>query len=385
MNELLRIPSPAAAEVCAAPSEPPGRPTAPPVVAIVVPALNEQAYIGRCLDSLVGQWPEDACQIIVADGGSTDATAAVVAEHARRHPNILLIRNPRRIQSAAMNLAAQIASPQATILIRADAHADYPPGFVRRCVTELQRSGAISVVVPMRTEAEAGHGLQRAIAAAQASRLGNGGSAHRTGGASGFVEHGHHAAFDRAFFLSIGGYDESFTHNEDAEFDHRAALAGGRIWMCGDAPIVYFPRRSLAALARQYVRHGRGRARTLAKHGLRPKPRQLAPVAALLTCVGGLAAMPLIPQLAAVAMAYPLACLGWGAAKAARRRDAWLVATGPALVTMHLAWALGFLQTALRRAAPATAEPWRAAAPSPGLFRVAHDDRAAAVERSAAG
>jgi succinoglycan biosynthesis protein ExoA len=335
-------------------------PAAPPAaaaafVSIVVPALNEEAYIEACLRSLLAQWPAAACEILVMDGGSTDRTPEIVAELARRHPQLRLLHNPRRIQSAAMNLAARLASPRATILVRADAHAHYPPGFVRRCVAELLRTGATSVVVPMRTEAEPDQGLQRAIAAAQSSRLGNGGSAHRAGAVSGFVDHGHHAAFDRAFFLSIGGYDESFTHNEDAELDHRAALAGGRVWMCAEAPVVYFPRKRLEALGRQYLRHGRGRARMLMKHGLRPRPRQMAPLLALGGSAGALALAPLLPALAALALPYPLLCLLWGFAQALRRRDPWLLAAGPALLTMHLGWAAGFLQAALRSRQPGPA------------------------------
>lgn len=338
------------------------RHSAGPFLAVIIPALNEEAYIAGCLQSLIGQWPEQACEILVVDGGSTDRTPAIVAEFATRHPMVRLIPNPHRIQSAAMNLGARLASPRAAVLIRADAHAVYPADFVRRCVAELLRTGATSVVVPMHTMARDGNGLQRAIAAAQSSKLGNGGSAHRVGATSGFVEHGHHAAFDRAFFLSLGGYDESFTHNEDAELDHRASLSSGRIWMCADAPVVYFPRTSLAALAKQYAKHGGGRARTLRKHRLTPKPRQMAPVAALLGCAAGLAAAPILPAAAAATLAYPLACFGWGAAQAARRRDPWMLAAGPAMVVMHLAWAMGFLRS-LARASRPPAEAMASVAP----------------------
>jgi succinoglycan biosynthesis protein ExoA len=207
--------------------------------------------------------------------------------------------------------------------------------------------------VPMRNRAQPGQGVQRAIACAQSSRLGNGGSAHRVQPRSGFVDHGHHAAFDRAFFLSIGGYDESFTHNEDAELDHRAVRAGGRIWMCGEAPVLYYPRTTLRALAAQYLCHGRGRMRTLRKHGLRPRPRQMAPVAALLGCAAGVAAAPLVaPALLAAPLAYAALCCCWGALQAARQRDPWLVVSGPALMVMHMTWAAGFLQGAASRQAP---------------------------------
>ncbi|WP_217363044.1 glycosyltransferase family 2 protein [Roseicella sp. DB1501] len=352
-------------------------PATHPFVTIVVPTLNEAGYIESCLASLVRQWPAAACEILVIDGGSRDATLALVEAFASRHPvpdhpSIRTLPNPQRIQSAAVNLAARLASPRSTILIRADAHASYPSGFVRRCVADLLRTGATSVVVPMRNEAQQGHGLQRAIATAQSSRLGNGGSAHRARPRSGFVDHGHHAAFDRHFFLSIGGYDESFTHNEDAELDHRAQRAGGRVWMCAEEAVTYYPRKDLPALARQYYRHGAGRARTLLKHRLRPRPRQMAPVMALGGSLAGLLGTAIEPMLGLAAAAYPAACLGWGALQAARARDAWLLAAGPALLTMHLSWATGFLRSAARRGGPG--------AP---IIVPAAPNRAAAVEASA--
>lgn len=314
-----------------------------PFVSIVIPALNEERYIEACLASLVGQWPDGAYEILVLDGGSTDRTAEIVDAFRARHACVVALSNPRRIQSAGMNLAAQLASPRATVLVRADAHALYPPGFVRLCVASLLRTGATSVVVPMRTEARTGARLQHAIAVAQGSRLGNGGAAHRMGGVSGFVEHGHHAAFDRAFFRSIGGYDESFTHNEDAELDLRAIAAGGRIWMCAEASVVYYPRESLDGLARQYFRHGSGRARTLRKHHLRPRPRQMIPVLALGGCAAGITAAPVAPAMAALALVYPASCIAWGMLQTIRRGDARLMAAGLALMTMHLSWALGFV------------------------------------------
>ena len=352
-----------------------GGAAAHPFVAIVVPALNEAGYIEACLATLMRQWPAAACEILVMDGGSSDATVALVEAFAARHPApdhpaIRVLPNPHRIQSAAVNLAARLASPRATIIIRADAHAQYPAGFIRRCVGDLLRTGATSVVVPMRNQAQPGLAVQRAIAVAQSSRLGNGGSAHRARPRSGFVDHGHHAAFDRAFFLSLGGYDESFTHNEDAELDHRAALAGGRVWMCAEEPVVYFPRKTLGALAKQYFRHGGGRARTLLKHRLRPRPRQMAPIGALGATVLGVLAAPVFPPALLLALLHPAVCLTWGVGQALRLRDPSVVAAGPALMTMHLGWAAGFLRTLMRAPQlppPPPGSPPQVAAPVPSL------------------
>lgn len=318
-------------------------------VAIVVPVLNEERYIEGCLEPLLRQAAEIDADVLVFDGGSTDATRQIVATMQESYPRLAWHENPGRLQSVAVNLAARVAAPDVTVLVRADAHAGYPSHFVATCVEALRSQDATAVVVPMRTVGVGG--MQRAIAAVQNSRLGNGGAAHRARGSkSGLVDHGHHAVFDRAFFQAIGGYDETFSHNEDAELDERARRAGGRIWMCTEATIDYFPRARLWPLARQYYRYGAGRAGTLLKHQIPPRLRQMAAPAIFIGCLGGLVLEPLLSWFAVAPIGYMLGCVGWGSLAAVRRRDPWLLAIAPAAMTVHLSWAAGFLSTVLSAA-----------------------------------
>lgn len=317
-----------------------------PFATIVIPALNEEKYIADCIRSLLPDQGRIDCEILVLDGGSVDRTPAIVEQMAREHSGIRLIRNERRLQAAALNKAAHVAASQSEIIIRADAHALYPAGFVESVVDAMVKTGASSVVVPMRAV-----GLtcfQKAAAAAQNSRLGNGGAAHRTGAESGFVEHGHHAAFKRRDFIALGGYDESFTHNEDAEYDFRLIGAGGRIWMQNSAAITYFPRTTIASLARQYFNHGRGRAKTVLKHRTPFKPRQLLPVAALAGCATSLALSIMSPLFLTPAVIYAGACVGWGVVLGAKEKDGCAMSSGVAAMTMHLSWACGLIATFAR-------------------------------------
>ncbi|MBV8096359.1 MAG: glycosyltransferase family 2 protein [Acetobacteraceae bacterium] len=316
-----------------------------PFVTIAVPVLNEEHYIGSCLQSLLLQAPSRGCEILVLDGGSTDRTIKIVSAIAAMYPCIRIVNNPKRLQSAAINLAARIAAPQSTVIMRADAHSLYPPNFFQDCIAALTSTRATSVVVPMRTFGR--NGFQRAAAAAQNSRLGNGGSPLRIPGRSGFVETGHHAALDHQFFIAVGGYNDAFTPNEDAEHDLRAVRAGGRIWMCAEATITYFPRRDPTSLARQYFRYGTARARTLFAHRARPKLRQLAPLFILAGCASGVVLAPVSPASALVPLFYASTCLSWGAVAAVRQHDMLLLAMGPAAMIMHLSWAAGFVWTCI--------------------------------------
>jgi len=306
-----------------------------------MPALNEERYVAKAVASILPRSSDIGWEVIVVDGGSTDRTCAAVERIAALDSRVRLLRNPKRIQSAGVNLGARHADPSATHLVRADCHAEYPAGFAERCVRTLVSNGVAAVVVPMRTKGTTC--MQKAIAAAQNSKLGNGGAAHRLPDRSGLVDHGHHAAFDLRTFIELGGYDEGFTHNEDAELDRRMTNAGKLIYLDGGAAVTYYPRSDLLSLARQYFNFGGGRANMLIKHRARPRLRQLLPLAALLICLCSLALAAVDPIYLSAAAAYALGCTGWGAMLALREREPCLLLSGIAAMTMHMSWAAGLL------------------------------------------
>jgi len=208
-----------------------------PRTTAVIPTLNEADHIAAVVANLLppdGEGPVD--EVIVADGGSTDGTVEIVRRLHESDARVRLLHNPARIQSAGVNAAVAAADPASEVILRVDAHADYPPDFALRTVEALERTGADSVVVRLKSAALPAPGarFQRAVAAAFNSRLGSGGSAHRVGGESGFVDHGHHAAFRRSVFAAAGGYDQDFVANEDAELDARLRASGARIWFQND-------------------------------------------------------------------------------------------------------------------------------------------------------
>ena len=51
-----------------------------PEIAVVIPTLNEEKYIGPCLESIKNQKFDGPFEIIVVDGGSEDRTVSIVEE-----------------------------------------------------------------------------------------------------------------------------------------------------------------------------------------------------------------------------------------------------------------------------------------------------------------
>ncbi|MBB5746338.1 glycosyltransferase family 2 protein [Brevundimonas variabilis] len=320
---------------------------------IVIPCLNEARHLPHLLEQLRSQnSPDDL--IIVADGGSTDGSQDIVLKQGALARNIRLLHNPARLQSAGVNAAAHQYGSGRQYLIRIDAHARYPDDYAAGLAFIAQKHAADSVVVPMKTVAETC--FQRAAATAQNSRIGTGGAAHRMGGQGGWVDHGHHALFRLDRFLALGGYNESFSHNEDAEFDLRLTKSGGRIWLEPELAIEYLPRRAIAPLFRQYVNYGRGRARTLALHRQRLRPRQALPLLVLPAVVAAVIGIPLATVLPVSALlAFP--ALAWATASIVGGVVA-SVTAGPSLcgllsgfaaMAMHLGWSIGFWRERMSR------------------------------------
>ena len=312
-------------------------------ILVVVPALNEARHIVGCLESLLCDDPDLA--VIVADGGSTDQTRALVAGLVPQYPNLRVMDNPGRLQSAGINRAVELcAGPEHRVLVRCDAHAGYPAGFVMAVAATMDLQGAASVVVPMDSIGQTGFAC--AAAWIVDTPLGSGGSAHRGrrggGHRSGPVDHGHHAGMSLDWFRRIGGYDPGFSHNEDAEYDHRLRLAGGLIWMQSDIWLDYVMRPTFRALARQYWHYGRGRARTVLKHRMRPRLRQLIPAVNLVGMVLALGVAVVWPWTLLWPLAYLLA-LGLVSLAGMRAKGLDGLWAGPALFAMHNFWAAGFL------------------------------------------
>lgn len=82
-----------------------------PVVAILVPARNEEVHLPGCLQSLLQlDYPPQKLHILIGDDASTDRTYAIAEEWSRQHPHIQVvkIREELGLAKGKANVLAQL-------------------------------------------------------------------------------------------------------------------------------------------------------------------------------------------------------------------------------------------------------------------------------------
>ena len=224
-------------------------------VSIIIPMRNEAAHVGRCLDSVLAQLdgPHEY-EVLCVDGASTDRTAEIVGEYARRDERVRLLANPRKIVPCGMNLA--IAQARGEVIVRLDGHAEYATDYIAKCLEVLERTGADNVGGYMRTVPSSDTPAGRAIAAATSSRFGVGGSHFRTGGGESEADTVPFGCFRRDVFDRFGGYDERLVRNQDMELNSRIRKGGGRIVISPSIRLTYYNRSTYAGLRQQAFNNG---------------------------------------------------------------------------------------------------------------------------------
>jgi len=90
-----------------------------PLVSVVIPAYNEERYIGRCIDSLLKQ-TYSSMEIIFVDDGSKDKTRSILADAARKHASIRWYPRDHGGPGAARNFGASQAKGDILVFVDAD-------------------------------------------------------------------------------------------------------------------------------------------------------------------------------------------------------------------------------------------------------------------------
>lgn len=107
-------------------------------ISILIPAYNEEKYIGACLDSLaVLQYPN--YEVIVCNNNSTDHTCAIV----ERYPTIRLVHETKKGPNAARQKALSVSTGE--IIATLDADCLVPPDWALQAIPHFSNPRVVAV------------------------------------------------------------------------------------------------------------------------------------------------------------------------------------------------------------------------------------------------
>ena len=115
------------------------------LLTIVVPAYNSEAYLNRCLDSLVVPEVMDKVQVLIMNDGSKDKTSEIAHEYQVKFPNtFVVIDKENGNYGSCMNLGLKMAAGKYFRSLDSDDWYDRE-GYVH-FVEELEKTDADMVV-----------------------------------------------------------------------------------------------------------------------------------------------------------------------------------------------------------------------------------------------
>ncbi len=234
-----------------------------PDVSVVIPTLNAERTLSVQLAALTRQRTARSFEIIVADNGSTDATARVVADFADQLPDLRIVDASARTGSnVARNIGTRAARAESVLLC--DSDDEVAEDWLEALASRLERADGVGGTLEMRR-------LNPQYAAAAGQPAAVPGVALQLN----FLTRptGANAGYRRSVWEKLGGFDETYVRGgAETEFYWRLQLGGYRMLDVPEAVVHYRLRGDVRSSLRQIYIWGRQHAmlyRDFREHGLR--------------------------------------------------------------------------------------------------------------------
>tara|TARA_B100000767_G_scaffold272578_1_gene300565 strand:- start:1961 stop:2992 length:1032 start_codon:yes stop_codon:yes gene_type:complete len=274
---------------------------AQPLIASVIPVLNESMHIGACLDSLIAQsLPAEQHMVLVLDGGSIDSTRDEITKAIERSkkvngPLIELHSNPKKYVADARNLALTLLPDSIQYTVEMIGHSTVESDHLEIRLQEWTRIESTTSVplaaVGIRVKPRIGeHGIIESwIEGALASPIGSGSGQFDTFAVSGSTNTPAFAMHSRQALEKVGGWDASYITSQDSDLSMRLLESGFSIYRTPATSVQMVKRSGLVKWWKMGHRYGFWRMKILRKHPKRVSLREFLPwfglLATLLLCL----------------------------------------------------------------------------------------------------
>ncbi len=258
-----------------------------PSLSIIIPVRNERDHIAACLESVFAMQGVEDAKVLVIDGMSSDGTRELLAELSKRYPAMVVLDNPAKRVTTALNIG--VAAASAPVIMRLDAHALYAPDYITACLRVMEQTGAANVGGHMRALPSKPGAVSHAIVMSHYSAFGLGGGRFHNVNREGYTDTVWLGCYEKKVFETVGLFTETLFRSEDIDLNARLRKAGMKIYLSSQIKAWYFCRPTLSSLFVQRFLDGRGVVQTLLVNPGAVRIRHLAPLGASLVSLAVLA------------------------------------------------------------------------------------------------
>lgn len=239
-----------------------------PKVSFIMPVLNEEKTIEKCLDSIMNlDYPKDKIEILIAEGPSTDNTHKIVENYAKRCKNIKLLENPTGNTATGRNICIEYATGE--MLMNYSGHVVAEKNLLRVLALKLSKAPKeIAGVGCSNLSPEEQNFVGKVSGVAFSGFMGgrNFFPQNAVFDEEKFVDHMSFTCYRKEVVEEVKGFDPEFWCGQDAELDIRIKKAGYKILYTPETRVYHFKRATIKSLFRQMYRYGVARAKIIKKH-----------------------------------------------------------------------------------------------------------------------
>ncbi len=205
-------------------------------VSVVIPTLNEEKHISKCIESILNSTYEDL-EILVVDGGSKDRTVEIVSKYEK----VKILKNPFRYTPDGLNIGIQ--NSKGKYIFLAGAHSSFDEKYIEECVKRLEEgecdvAGGVLKTLPRNDTAKA-----KAIANTLQNIFGFGASKFRIAKnecQDQYVDTVAYGIYKKEIFENVGLFNTMLIRNQDIDMNYRIKRAGYKVMLVPSVKAYYY-------------------------------------------------------------------------------------------------------------------------------------------------
>lgn len=228
-------------------------------LSIGIIAMNEEQFLPLLLQDILDQtFDLSKVELILVDSLSTDSTPSIMhkfkEKNSSRFKDILILENPKKIQSAGWNVVIDNYSGDS--LTRLDAHSRIPHDFLKEVLDAIHQGEKVVGGPRPNVLVENATSSQEILYVAENLKFGSGVSKARRESGEQYVNSMFHATYLREVIEATGKFNEKLLRTEDNEYHYRVREQGYHLFFTNKIISYQYARPSIKGFFKQKYGNG---------------------------------------------------------------------------------------------------------------------------------